>query len=464
MEKKTIYPIPFLILFLSFAAEIIHGILTHQLGTDSYAPLSVGEVVRGPIFILTVGYAFLKVRYRFSLVLISVLLGMSFLIGLQILFFQLTISEAIGTLLLGVRWVYLFFLLNYLLSYIRRHNISADVIVSQVKWVILIFYCVPILLSAAGIAGYTVYGDDSSRKGYGGFIMNSNVVASMLVFMLPFFLKFERPRDFFIFLIYLSSAILLGSKLTWISFAGILGIWFVYRVVRTIRHALHYGLHGRRNTLIILALFVAILVVSPFTPVVTKVADIYTGVADLYTFYVDGNAFGLESNIIDVLTSFRTLRIQRFMDWAQQPGNTLMLLIGGGAPNFDRLYGEIDWVDLATLFGLLGLIIFYSLVLFFLFHIYTSHRPYRIQVLAMLSLTLAVSLVSGHTFIAPATGTVLAVILGAFFGSPVVNINTARVQLPSQVGGAVSNPLHRSEQAKREHLNRASQQEAAGNL
>ncbi len=460
--KKRSSQIIFWVLFLSFASEIIHGILTHELGTSDYAPIAVGEIVRGPIFILVVGYAFLKSRYRSNFTLVFTILSMFFWVGIQALFFQFTIRETIGTLLLGARWLYLFFLLNYFLSYIRRNGISVDTIISQVRWIILIFYCIPILLSAAGIAGYTVYGDASHRMGYGGFVMNNNVVASMLVIMLPFFLKIERPRDVLIFFVYVGSAVLLGSKLTWISFAGILGIWFVYRIIQAIKHIIRYDLHVRRNTLVILTLSVIIVIVLPFTPITTKVAGIYAGLVDLYTFYTNGNAFGLHSNMVDVITSQRTLRVQRLLVWAQQPDNTLMLLIGGGMPNYTRLIGEVDWVDLTALFGLFGVVIFYSVILFFLFRVYKFHRSYHAEVLSMLILTLAVSLVSGHTFIAPVLGTVLAAVLGAFFGSPTVN--TACISLPIQVGGAVSSQSNRSKQTITECLNRADQQELGGNL
>ena len=445
------------VLFLSFASEIVHGILTHELGTSDYAPFAVGEVVRGPIFILVVGYTFLKSRYQSNFILVFTLLSMSFWIGIQALFFQFTISEAIGTFMLGLRWLYLFFLLNYFLSYIRRNCISADTIVSQVKWIILIFYCIPILLSAAGIAGYTVYGDASSRKGYAGFVMNSNVVASTLVIMLPFFLKFERLRDVLIFFVYLGSAVLLGSKLTWISFAGILGMWLVYRVILTIKHILRRGLRIRRKTFTLLAFLVVIVIVLPFTPITTKVVGIYTGLVNLYGFYVDGNAFGLQSNVVDVITSQRTRRVQQLLNWAVQPDNTLMLLIGGGLPNYKRLTGEVDWIDLTALFGLFGVVIFYSVILFLLFRVYKFHRSYYAEVLSMLILTLMVSLVSGHTFITPVIGTTLAAVLGAFFGSPVVN--TAHVQLPSKVSTNQPEPIQQVNRG-----DRANQQTMGGNL
>lgn len=408
--EKSLVPIT-LILTLNFISEIIHGILYHRFGSADYFPITVGEMIRGPLLLFMIGYAVLYASRIASRAVLCALAGIVLLVLVQGLFFGFSLGVVINTLLRDVRWLYLFFVLNFVSREVSRRHIAPDKIIGLLKWLIVIFYSVPIFLTALGIAGYTVYAD-TGRLGFGGFVMNSNVVASVFVLMLPFYVTPRRLVDYILLGVYLGAGILLGSKLVYIGFALVLGPLLLWSSLNFIAQ---HKLRMKKVTIIAWVLFAASVVGVSFTSLVGKVIGIFQGLQNLFDWYLSGKT-GYTSTFVDVLTSQRTWRLYQFLDWAKEAKNLLPLLIGGGLPNYTRLYAEVDWIDLISLSGLLGLIIFYGTLGFLLWRVFKSkRRPYHYETFFMLSLAIGASLTSGHTFDGPVIGIVIGCVLGTFF-------------------------------------------------
>lgn len=406
MKKHTLT----IILVLNFASEIVHGILFHELGTGEYAPITVGELLRGTLLVLLIGHALLHIRHTRNKTLVMALWGLGFVVCVQALLFDFGLGEVVDTLLRGLRWLYLFFVMSFASFHVSRRDISPERVTSLIKRLIVVFYCIPIFLSTLGVAGYTAYGATSGRKGYVGFIMNQNVVASMFVFMSPFYLNCDGLRDYLLLLVYLGAALLLGSKLVYGGLGGVLALTLTWRALGVL-----FSLRLRKRTLVVLVLLAALAVALPFTAYFSTLLEIFSGLHNLFTWYMSGG-MGYESSFIDVLTSHRTWRLYRFLDWAAQPLSFPALFMGGGVPNYRLLYAEVDWIDLIALFGVAGLLLFYGILAYLLLRIYkTKRRPYRAETLAMLLLSVGISFTSGHTYDGPVVGIVIGCVLGAFF-------------------------------------------------
>lgn len=413
-----------LLIAVNFLSEIAHGILSRQLGTDRYAPLTIGEVVRGSILLILLVYAIVHGHRFWSICALVAVQVMGLLVIIQMLTLGLTMAEGLNTALRGLRWLYIFMIIAFVAWHTYSHKLSSDKVIFALKVSVVIAYSIPIILSAVGIAGYSAYGDDSTRKGYLGFVMNQNVVASCFIFLLPFYLVIKRRLDLVLLGIYCLSALLLGSKLVYLGFAA---VFVVHAVLHRRAFLQPWGAAARAVVKRVPAtglplLVLALVVVVPLTPPARWSTQIWQGMIDQAVYYMDPNygyaqQTGRVSSFVDVLTSQRTWRIEKYLDWAADGDNDGRLVIGGGVPLYLELNAEVDWVDLLTLFGIVGLVLFYGGLLLLLRHVALARdRPYGGQTVALIALALIASLTSGHTFDGPVVGIVIGMVLGVFLG------------------------------------------------
>jgi len=392
------------ILLLNFLSEIAHGILTATFGTDQYAVFSVGELVKGPILAFLVAHAVWHIHYIRNRLALAALFGLVFMVFLQALLFSYIPQEVLGTLTLGIRWLYLFLMANFISIYMTKHRLAPVSVLSAIKWMIVIFYCIPIFLAAAGIMGYS-RGD---RQGYFGLVMNQNAVAIVFVAMLPFYLDCRRLLDYFLLACLVTAGVLLASSLVYMGFAIALSVFLILKTFKMLR-----TMRIRRIAVAVWASLIAIVLILPFTSVLNLLIGIYEKLEIRINFLMSN--FG--GSFIDAVSGFRTYNIYRYLAWAQEPNNLLQVLIGGGARNYQILYSEVDWVDLMALFGVIGTVVLYGMLAFLLLLVYrTERRPFRIETFAMLLFTIGGSLTAGHALNNPAATIIIGCVLGIYFG------------------------------------------------
>jgi len=404
-----------LMLTLTFASEIGHGILTHQLGTDEYGPVSVGEVVRGGILVLLLIHVLTHLRRPTSRMVLIAFGMIVLLVLLQALFFKLNVVEIIQTVLYGLRWLYVWFVMEFVSWQVVKAQIPLERLVTRIKVLIVLFYSIPIFLAAFGIVGYTTYDIGNVRQGYVGLVMNNNVVASVFVLLLPFFLQCRSLRDVTLLAAFAAGALLLGSKLVYAAFAVTLGIWAVSKVAGWLfKMKLAVRWHVKRFRLVAVILALMLVTLMPFTPYAQRIIGIVNGLADSFAWQAATRA-NSPTGVIDTLTSDRTYGIYRLTEWLQQEATPLAIMIGRGQLGYRQLYAELDWIDLMGWGGIVGVVGFASILLYWLWRLFrTRQRPFGRETLAMLMLSAGCSLVAGHTYDNSMVGIVVGTILGCF--------------------------------------------------
>lgn len=393
------------LLFVSLLAENIHGFLTRQAGYESYAPVTVSELVRGGMFLFFIAYSLAHLEDGLSRLALAALGVLVTLTAAQGLFMTASAGSILSTFSRGSRWIFLFFALAYFAGEVRRLHLPSETLITWLRWGIVLFFSVPILLAALGLAGYQTY--QENRGGFAGFIFNNNVIASIFVFTSPFyFMRTRGWRDIGLLAVFVLGAVLLGSKAVYGGLAVVGGITLALAIIRLLRR-------DRSRAIPLLGLgLVATLVIATgvfFSPFGEKVAAIFERQVAIYNYLLSGQYLGVQASALDVLSSFRTARVTQLFDWAADPSNTSQLLFGGGVRTFDLLYGEINWIDLIALYGLLGTLLLYSVLGWFALSLWHNVSiPWRRQAGSCVVLAVAFSLVAGHTFDNPAATFLLA--------------------------------------------------------
>jgi hypothetical protein len=397
------------IVLVNFLSETVHGILTHELGTEFYAPLSVGEMTKGLLFVLLVGYALANIRYRRNRYALTGLFCLVGLVLVQSLWLHTGLAEIISTTMYGMRALYLFFVINAVSIELSRRVVEPETFLKWLKRGVFLFYCVPIVLAALGIAGYARL---DRSFGFTGFMMNQNSMAAVMVCMAPFFFRCKTSWDYMMLFVYLVAAALLGARAAYIG-VGLAGI--VFCGIALLRIVMGSVRVSKRTVFTLFFAGLTAIVVIGFvlsTPLLNQVLAVRDGLA-----YMGGNSGEVTQAIIGGLAAStgRPEGAARFLDWATDNNNWLVLLFGGGETTLN-IRTELDWVDLTVTFGAGATLMFYGIIGSLLWRIMIDRkRGLRFETFMALLLVTAVSLFAGHTFVMPATGTIVGCVVGAFF-------------------------------------------------
>lgn len=398
------------VVLVNFLSETVHGILTHELGTEFYAPLSVGEMSKGLLFVLLVGYALINIRYWRNLYVLIGLFCLVLLVCMQYLWLQLELKDTINTFMYGLRFLYFFFVINAVSIELSRRSVKPGELQEWLKRGVFLFHCVPIVLASLGIAGYARV---DRSFGFTGFMMNNNSMATVLVGMSPFFFRCKTIRDYVMLFVYLLAAVLLGARVAYIgiSLAGIVfGGNALLRFVK-IRVQVTTRMVFTLFALGLIAIMAIGFVLS--TPLVNQLQSVVSGLE-----YIGGVTQGTPTVAAGLIASSgRPEGAIRFLNWATNSDNWLLLIFGGGATTL-TIRTELDWVDLTVTFGAGVTLVFYGIIAYLLWCIGLARlRQLRIETFMSLLLVTVVSLGAGHTFITPATTTIVGCVVGAFFSS-----------------------------------------------
>ena len=396
------------IVLVNFLSETVHGILTRELGTENYAPLSMGEMSKGLLFVLLVGHALINIRYRRNLYVLMGLFCLILLVCIQSLWLQLELKDIINTVMYGLRFFYLFFVINAVSIELSRRLVEPGELQEWLKRGVFLFHCVPIVLAALDIAGYARI---DRSFGFTGFMMNQNSMATVLVGMSPFFFRCKVIQDYVMLFVYLLAVSLLGARVAYIG-VGLMGVFFG-------GNALLRFFKGRVRvtTRMILTLFalglIAIMAIKFVlsTPLVNQLQSVVSGLE-----YMGSVTQGTSTVAAGLVASTgRPEGAIRFLNWAANTDNWLLLIFGGGTTTL-HIRTELDWVDLSVTFGAGVTLVFYGIIAYLLWSIrFARLRQFKLETFMSLFLVTVISVGAGHTFITPATTTIVGCVVGAFF-------------------------------------------------
>jgi len=398
------------IVLVNFLSETVHGILTHQMGTEFYAPLSVGEMTKGLLLVLLVGHALINIRYWRNLYVLTGLFCLVLLVCMQSLWLQIELRDIISTAMYGLRFLYFFFVINAVSIELSRRAVKPGELQEWVKRGVLLFHCVPIVLAALGIAGYARV---DRLFGFTGFMMNNNSMATVLVGMAPFFFRCKKIHDYVMLFVYLLATSLLGARAAYIG-VGLMGIVFGGNaLLRFVKGRVRVT---KRMVFTLLALGLITFMAIGFilsTSLVDKLQLVVNGLE-----YIGSRTQGTPTIAAGLVgSSGRSEGAIRFLNWATDPDNRLLLIFGGGSTTL-TIRTELDWVDLSVTFGVGVTLVFYGIIAYLLWCIGLARlRQLRIETFMSLLLVTVVSLGAGHTFVTPATTTIIGCVVGAFFSS-----------------------------------------------
>lgn len=400
------------VVLVNFLSETVHGILTRELGTENYASLSVGEMSKGLLFVFLVGHALINIRYWRNLYVLIGLFYLVLLVCMQSLWLQLELKDIINTIMYGLRFLYLFFVINAVSIELSRRSVEPGELQEWLKRGVFLFHCVPIVLAALHIAGYARL---DRSFGFTGFMMNQNSMATVLVGMSPFFFRCKIIRDYVMLFVYLLAASLLGARVAYIG-VGLMGVFFGGNAL--LRFVKGRG-RIRVTTRMVLTLFalglIAIMAIGfvVSTPLVNQLQSVVNGLE-----YMGSITQGTPTVAAGLIASTgRPEGAIRFLNWATNADNWLLLIFGGGTTTLN-IRTELDWVDLSVTFGAGVTLVFYGIIAYLLWSIrFARLRHLKLETFMSLLLVTVVSLGAGHTFIMPATSTIIGCVVGAFFAS-----------------------------------------------
>lgn len=397
------------VVLLSALSEIVHGWLTHTLGTEFYARFSVGEIVKGAMLPFLVWAILRRVnRFRNQIILCGMVM-IVLLSAAQVLLGFVAFGEMPATIFFGLRFFFGLMFFSLVRDILPRGPGVFERWIHFLKFTFLTLYSAPIVLAALGMLGFARGDRDFAFE---GFIMNHNPVGVVMLALAPFFFSWRGPMDLFAGLLFFVSALLLGARTVYLGFALELLAGFV--VVVCVRARGRRSSRPTKFTIVTSAAsFTAFLGISIVFFAGAHGKQLITGVIDgLAT--IGGAESGVQAEDVarGLVVSSRREGAERFLDWVSNADNIPAVLFGGGAKGFG-LRTEIDPIDILVGLGLPMLVLIYSLWVEALWSIWKRRWfPERTRSVISLGFVLVASAVSGHA-LWPAAGVFVGAVAGA---------------------------------------------------
>lgn len=406
MEKKNIKTYDYKILLFLFVAiplvDIINGVI---LTINSDINISLGKFYRIITMIIlsviTLKYSDKEFRKKHIVVFSLTLLMILAFIGVFYIYhgsFKGIIYDGVA-----ISKLLLIFLMIYTMFYLYNQKIiDKNIIINIFKCYIIIFPLTMIIPYIIGIGSSTY----SSGLGYTGLYYANNDISIVLlistIYSFDQVIKKINILNIFIFLLNLSSLLLVGSK------TGILGL-----VLAVILYCIYYGSItlneksiSKENILkiILWALLILICTLVVFYPTFKKMID-----RVIYFYNRDGNIFAalLSGREKFLLEAFNNLLNERF--WI------LKLLFGVGF--FYRKewgIGELVEMDLFDITFSLGLIVS-LIIIYYLFKllnkIIKSLNKENYVYFVCIIIMMLFSFIAGHVLFSALSGSILSLVI-----------------------------------------------------
>lgn len=396
------------VVLLSVLSEIVHGWLTHTLGTEFYARFSVGEVVKGAMLPLLVWATLRRANQFRNQMILCAMVMVGVLAIVQVVLGFTTLSEVPATIFFGLRFFFGLMFFTVVRDVLPRGTVLFERWIRFLKATFLSFYSAPILLATFGLLGFARGDRDFAFE---GLIMNHNDVGVVMLALAPFFFSWRGPIDALAGLVFFVSALLLGARTVYLGFAFELLAGCVLAVCLRPR--------GRRSRTTTFAVVTTALTFAAFLGAAILFFASDRG-RQLSTGLISGLAAiggaGSGGQVADVarglVVSERREGAEQFLLWLSNPRNIPGVLVGGGAKGFG-LRTEIDPIDILVGLGLPMLVLIYSFWFAGLRSIWKRKWfPNRTRSVISLTFVIIASAVSGHA-LWPAAGVFVGAVAGA---------------------------------------------------
>lgn len=298
------------------------------------------------------------------------------------------------------------------------------------KNIVLCGAMIGLLMLAAQIFGNAIPSYESAKLGNSGWFFSANELSSMCAIIIPIvFESFINKRNKFCFIVFILLSfcmLLIGTKTAYLSIGLTLGMFILYYLVKKII----FKEPCVKQILITFVLLCTFCLITPLT-------------------YTHKNIYIQESNnISDLVLNGRDKILEENIKKVDTNNQVTSIFMGAKLNSKNNYEFERDFYTMYYNFGLFGIIIFFSIPIYYVIKNLIDRLKNKNIVLTSvqygaivgLLMALGISYIAGHTLMAPAVSIYIALLIVAFISKPKKEINK-KVMFISSVGGHLTQLL-----------------------